>query len=46
MEEIVVGNAFGGKLGSHDSKSITAESRVVGGAITISSLSPHASICS
>ena len=33
-EETVVGNACGGKSGSHGSKAITAETRVVGGAIT------------
>ena len=37
-EEIVVGNACGGKLGN------TAESPVGGGAITIASLAHHASI--
>ena len=41
-EKNVVGNAYGRKSGSHGSK----VSRVVGGAITIASSSPHASISS
>ena len=40
----MVGNACGGKLGSHGSKD-TAESHTAGGAVTISSL-PTASISS
>ena len=40
-EETVVENACGGKLGSCESK---AESCIGGGAITIASPSPHASI--
>ena len=43
-EETVVGNACGGKLGSHGSKAITAESHVRSGAITIVSLFPHTSV--
>ena len=41
-EEIVLGNAFGGKLGSHGSKVILL-SHVGGGAITTASLSPQGS---
>ena len=41
-EEIVVGNACGGKLGSHGSKVILL-SHVGGGAITTASLSPQGS---
>ena len=37
----MVGNACGGQPGSHESK---AESCTGGGAVTIASLSPHASI--
>ena len=44
-EEIVVGNAGGGKPGSHGSKAILL-SHVEGGAITIASFSPHTSISS
>ena len=44
-EEIVVGNACGGKPGSHGSKAILL-SHVVGGAITIDSLSTPATISS
>ena len=40
-EEIVVGNACGGKPWKQGD---TAESRIGGGAITIASLSPHASM--
>ena len=41
-EEIVLGNAFGGKPGSHGSKVILL-SHVGGGAITTASLSPQGS---
>ena len=42
-KEIVLGNACGGKPGSQGSKAILL-SYVVGGAITIASLSLHASM--
>ena len=42
-EETMVGNACGGKPGSHGSKAILL-SHVVGETITIASFSPHASI--
>ena len=42
-EEIVVGNAGGGKPGSHGSKAILL-SHAEGGAITISSLPPWVSV--
>ena len=42
-EETVVGNVCGGKPGRHGSKAILL-SCVGGGAITVASLSPHASI--
>jgi len=42
-KEIVLGNACGGKPGSQGSKAILP-SYVVGGAITIASLSLHASM--
>ena len=45
-EETVVGNACGGKPGSQGSKVDTAESCIGGGAITIASLSPQASVSS
>ena len=41
----MVGNACGGKPGSHGSKAILL-SHVEGGAITIASFSPHTSISS
>ena len=44
-EEIVVGNAYGGKPGSRGSKAKgRAQSRIGGGAVTIASLPQHASI--
>ena len=45
-EETVVGNAYGGMEGTWQpwKQGDTAESHVGGGAITIASLSPHASI--
>jgi len=45
-EEIIVGNAYGGKPGKPWKQDNTAESCIGGGANTIASLSPHASICS
>ena len=45
-EEIMVGNAYGGKPGKPWEQGNTAESCIRSGANTIASLSPHASICS
>ena len=45
-EVIVMGNAHGGKSGSHGSKAILLSPRESGGAITLASLSPRASISS
>ena len=42
-EETVMGNACGEKPGSCGKQGNTAESHTEGGAITIASLSPHAS---
>ena len=42
----MVGYACGGEPGSHISKAISLSHMYVGGAITIASLSPHASISS
>ena len=43
-EEIVVGNAGGGKPGSQGSKAVLLSLHAEGGAITIASPCPHASI--
>ena len=43
-EEIVVGNACGGKAGQPWKQGDSAESCIGGGAITIASLSLHASV--
>jgi len=45
-EEIHTKNAFGEKPGGHQKQDVTAESHKEGGATTLASLSPYASISS